>query len=77
MQPSGSSSIRSEGNDHDNGEMTVPFDGTHLLECFGMTQYVTVLSLEEFLHQQQWSSVAPVVRYAAVHCCYQTHITTY
>ena len=62
MQPS--ANLSQKETDHDDPEeMTVPFDGAHLLECYGMTQYNTVLSLERFLQQMQWSSVCPVVRY--------------
>ena len=54
-------------NNHDSNEaleeMTVPFDGAHLLECHGMTQYDTELQLEKFLQQLAWTSVAPAVRY--------------
>ncbi|DBB08061.1 hypothetical protein WJX82_002982 [Trebouxia sp. C0006] len=61
MQPS--ANLSQKETDHDDPEeMTVPFDGAHLLECYGMTQYNTVLSLERFLQQMQWSSVCPVVR---------------
>jgi hypothetical protein len=64
MQPSANlSKSQKEADHHDPEEMAVPFDGTHLLECYGMTQYDTVLSLERFLQQMQWSSVCPVVRY--------------
>ncbi|KAL3135785.1 hypothetical protein ABBQ32_007348 [Trebouxia sp. C0010 RCD-2024] len=63
MQPSAYCSRRQndEGSE-DSDEMTIPFDGLHLLECYGMTQYNTVLKLEDFLRHLQWSSVAPVVR---------------
>ena len=64
VQPSASLSKNQKETDHDDPEeMTVPFDGAHLLECYGMTQYDTVLSLERFLQQMQWISVCPVVRY--------------
>ncbi len=64
VQPSANLSKSQKETDHDDPEeMTVPFDGAHLLECYGMTQYDTVLSLERFLQQMQWSSVCPVVRY--------------
>ena len=64
MQPSADlSKSQKETDCHDPEEMTVPFDGAHLLECYGMAQYDTVLSLERFLQQMQWSSVCPVVRY--------------
>lgn len=77
MQPSASTSRRQDNDDSlDPEEMTVPFDGTHLLECYGMTQYDSVLSLEKFLQQLHWSSVAPVVRcarpWAADSCCMLT-----
>ncbi|KAL3161280.1 hypothetical protein ABBQ38_009636 [Trebouxia sp. C0009 RCD-2024] len=63
MQPSASCSMRQNGDGReDSDEMTIPFDGLHLLECYSMTQYDTVLKLEDFLRHLQWSSVAPVVR---------------
>ena len=63
MQPSANLSKRqdAEGSE-DAEEMTIPFDGLHILECHNMSQYDTVLKLEEFLQHLQWSSVAPVVR---------------
>lgn len=66
MQPSTSASRKQEEEEegcHDFEDVTVPFDGAHLLECHGMTQYDTLLNLEMFLQQLQWSAVAPVVRY--------------
>ena len=63
---------RKQASDQDAEELTVPFDGAHLLECYGMTQYDTVLSLETFLQQLDWSSVAPVTRYLTAtffFCC--------
>ena len=69
MQPSANCSRRqNEEGSEDADEMTVPFDGMHLLECYGMAQYDTVLKLEDFLRLLQWSSVAPVVR--CVQFCY-------
>ncbi|DBA80935.1 TPA: hypothetical protein ACH3X2_007155 [Trebouxia sp. C0005] len=63
VQPSADiSKSQKEASHHDPKEMTVPFDGAHLLECYGMMQYDTILSLERFLQQMQWSSVCPVVR---------------
>ncbi|KAL0027466.1 hypothetical protein WJX77_003640 [Trebouxia sp. C0004] len=63
LQPSANlSKSQKETDYHDPEELTVPFDGAHLLECYGMTQYDTVLSIERFLQQMQWSSVCPVVR---------------
>lgn len=65
MQPSANCSRRqNEDGSEDSDEMTVPFGGSHLLECYGMTQYDTVLKLEDFLRHLQWGSVAPVVRCA-------------
>lgn len=64
VQPSTSASRKQEEEDcHDSDDMAVPFDGAHLLECYGMTQYDTLLNLEKFLQQLPWSTVAPVVRY--------------
>ena len=69
--------IRGErGSDQEAEELTVPFDGAHLLECCGMTQYDTLLSLERFLQQLQWSTVAPVTRYSResfLFCCTCCH----
>lgn len=63
MQPSVNLSKRQEEEgSEDSEEMSIPYDGLHLLECRNMSQYDTVLKLEGFLQHLQWSSVAPVVR---------------
>lgn len=63
MQPSASVTRRQdEEGSEDSEEMTVPYDGLHLVECHNMTQYDTELKLEGFLQHLQWSTVAPVVR---------------
>lgn len=63
MQPSASASRQQdEEGSEEPEEMTVPYDGLHLLECHNMTQYDTELKLEGFLQHLQWRSVAPVVR---------------
>ena len=63
MQQNSSTSHRhAPDSNGDPDEMSIPYDGLHLLECHGMTQVDTVISLERFLHQLPWSSVAPVVR---------------
>ena len=63
VQPSANLSKRQdEERSEDSEDMTIPFDGLHLLECHDMSQYNTVLKLEGFLQHLQWSSVVPVVR---------------
>ena len=72
VQPSASlRQSQPQQSDDDPDEMEIPYDGSHLLECHGMTQYDTVLNLEAFLRQMHWNSVAPVVRCSSSYalCC--------
>lgn len=63
LQPSVKSNTRltKQAND-DTDDIEVPYDGSHLLECHGMTQHDTLLNLEGFLQHLEWHTVAPVVR---------------
>ena len=74
MQPAVNLNRRqNEEGSEDADEMTIPYDGLHLLECHNMTPYDTVLKLEDFLQHLQWSSVAPVVRCVCRRlCCFAT-----